>query len=66
MLALVNTPNGNAPVELRQVPEPVPSRHDALVAVQAFSLNRLSASSFEVTSAPRQSGRIWPGLPDIP
>jgi NADPH:quinone reductase len=40
MLALVNTPNGKAPVELRQVPEPVPGRHDALVAVQAFSLIR--------------------------
>src|ERR1700683_565429 len=40
MLALVNTPNGSAPVELRQVPEPTPGPHDALVAVQVFSLNR--------------------------
>jgi NADPH:quinone reductase len=40
MLAVVNTPNGTAPVELRQVPEPVLGSHDALVAVQAFSLNR--------------------------
>src|SRR5437762_10713960 len=46
MLALANTPTGNAPVELRQVPEPAPSLHEALVAVQAFSLNRGELRSF--------------------
>lgn len=46
MLAVVNTPNGPAPIELRQVPEPVPGPHDAVVAVHAFSLNRGELRSF--------------------
>ncbi len=40
MLGLVTTPNGKAPMELREVPEPQPQRNEALVAVHAFSLNR--------------------------
>jgi NADPH:quinone reductase-like Zn-dependent oxidoreductase len=40
MKALVNTPKGSAPVELRDVPEPTPAPHEALIAVHAFSLNR--------------------------
>ncbi len=40
MLALVNTPNGAAPVEIRDVPEPALAANEALVEVHAFSLNR--------------------------
>jgi NADPH2:quinone reductase len=40
MLALINTPNGRAPIEIREVPEPQPAANEALVEVRAFSLNR--------------------------
>ncbi|HEY0423414.1 MAG TPA: zinc-binding dehydrogenase [Rhodopila sp.] len=46
MLALVNTPNGSAPIELREVAEPSLAHHEALVEVRAFSLNRGELSSF--------------------
>ena len=46
MLALLNTPNGAAPIELREAPDPTPARDEALVEVHAFSLNRGELSSF--------------------
>jgi NADPH2:quinone reductase len=46
MLALVNTPNRTAPIELREIPEPIPGHDEALVEVRAFSLNRGELSSF--------------------
>ena len=40
MLAVVTTPDGASPVEIREVAEPAPAPNEALVEVRAFSLNR--------------------------
>lgn len=46
MLALVNTPRGSAPLELRTIADPTPRDDEALVEVHAFSLNRGELASF--------------------
>jgi NADPH2:quinone reductase len=46
VLALYNTPNGPAPIELREIAEPAPASNEALVQVRAFSLNRGELASF--------------------
>jgi hypothetical protein len=53
MLALVNTPSGKAPVELRQVPDPAPGLHEALVAVKVF---RSIAASCDRSATTRRAG----------
>jgi NADPH:quinone reductase len=48
MLAVVNTPNGNEPVEIRELPEPEPAANEVLVEVRAFSLNRGELRLFQI------------------
>ena len=40
MLAVINTPDDTDPIAIREAPEPSPAAGEALVAVDAFSVNR--------------------------
>jgi NADPH:quinone reductase-like Zn-dependent oxidoreductase len=40
MLAVVSTPGGSAPAELREVAEPRPASNEVVVSVEAFGINR--------------------------
>ena len=62
MLAIVNTPNGATPVELRDVPDPRPAPNEALVQVRAFSLNRGELRSFRNNEAGWVPGQDVAGI----
>jgi NADPH:quinone reductase-like Zn-dependent oxidoreductase len=62
MLAIFNTPNGPAPIEIRETAEPAPSANEALVAVHAFSLNRGELRLFEIRSEGWRPGQDIAGV----
>ena len=62
MLALVNTPSGAGPVEVREVPEPTPAANEALVEVRAFSLNRGELRLFQVRPEDWRPGQDIAGI----
>jgi NADPH:quinone reductase len=62
MLALVNTPGGAAPVELREVAEPQPTPNEALVEVRAFSLNRGELRLFQIRPEGWRPGQDISGM----
>jgi NADPH2:quinone reductase len=62
MKALVNTPKGNAPVAFRDVAEPLPAAHEALIAVHAFSLNRGELTLMRIRPEGWQPGQDVSGI----
>ena len=62
MLAIVNTPGEAEPVAIREVAEPEPKPGEALVAVQAFSLNRGELRLFQVRPAGWRPGQDIAGV----
>jgi NADPH:quinone reductase-like Zn-dependent oxidoreductase len=62
MKALATTPKGAAPVEFRDVPEPSPASHEALIAVHAFSLNRGELTLMRIRQEGWQPGQDVSGV----
>jgi NADPH:quinone reductase-like Zn-dependent oxidoreductase len=62
MRAIVNTPGGPEPVAIREVPEPQPQPHEALVAVHAFSLNRGELRLFQARPEGWRPGQDIAGI----
>ena len=62
MLAYLNTPNEAAPVARREVEEPRPAAHEALVEVHAFSLNRGELALLERRPAGWRPGQDVAGI----
>jgi NADPH2:quinone reductase len=62
MLGLVNTPDGTAPVEIQELPEPKPASNEALVAVHAFSLNRGELTLLRIRPAGWRPGQDVAGI----
>ena len=62
MKALANTPKGPAPVAFRDVAEPNPAPHEALIAVHAFSLNRGELTLMRIRPEGWQPGQDVAGV----
>lgn len=62
MLAIVNTPGAPEPVAMREVAEPELCPNEALVAVDAFSLNRGELRLFEVRPEGWRPGQDIAGI----
>jgi NADPH:quinone reductase len=62
MLAIVTTPGGAEPIAIREVPEPEPRPNEALVAVNAFSLNRGELRLFQVRPEGWRPGQDIAGI----
>ncbi len=62
MKALVNTPKGASPIEIREVAEPSPAAHEALIAVHAFSLNRGELTLMRIRPEGWQPGQDVSGI----
>ncbi len=62
MLALVNTPTKQTPVELRDVAEPEAAPDEVVVAVQAFSLNRGELALLKSRSEGWRTGQDIAGI----